>query len=157
MSKIISFAHDPIHSLSKAMLAANLVLWLCWLPVMLRIQTIPTLLKRLAGEKQKKKRPMEVEEAVGVVTRVSNLRPFRSRFFPQRCLRQSLALYRTLSQMGYAVEIHFGAVKDGETLQGHSWVTIQGEPVADTARSELFKVVYTYPPERSDSLVSASA
>jgi hypothetical protein len=55
------------------------------------------------------------------------------------------------------VEIHFGAVKDGETLQGHSWVTIQGEPVADTARSELFKVVYTYPPERSDSLVSASA
>ena len=146
MSKMIVFAHEPIHSLSKATLAANLVLWLCCLPVMLRIQTIPTLLGRLGGsEKQKKKAPMEVKAAVRVVTRVSNLRPFRSRFFPKRCLRQSLLLYRTLCRMGYPVEIHFGARKDGEDLHGHSWVTLHGKPVADTARNEIFKVLYSYP------------
>ena len=47
--------------------------------------------------------------------------------------------------MGYPVEIHFGALKEGEDLYGHSWVTMDGEPLADTARSEVFKVVYSYP------------
>ena len=51
--------------------------------------------------------------------------------------------------MGYPVEIHFGALKDGEDLYGHSWVTMHGEPVADTARSGIFKVVYSYPSARS--------
>ena len=63
---------------------------------------------------------------------------------PRLCLRQSLTLYRTLSQIGYPVEIHFGALKKGKDLYGHSWVTMHGEPLADTARSEIFKVVYSY-------------
>ena len=113
---------------------------------MLRLYTVPILLERL-GESKKhiRKTPMELREVIGIATRVCNLRPFRSRFFPKVCLRQSLTLYRTLSQMGYPVEIHFGALKDGEDLCGHSWVTIRGEPLADTARSGIFKVVYSYP------------
>ena len=120
---------------------------------MLRIHTIPILLKRLArSEKHVRKTPMELREAIGIVTRVCNLRVFRSRIFPKLCLRQSLTLYRTLNQMGYPVEIHFGVRKDDKNFQGHSWVTIHGEPVADTARSEIFKVVYSYPEEvRSDT------
>lgn len=146
MSRIVSFLHDPIRFLSKALLALDLVLWLFWLPLMLRIYSIPMLLKRLArSEKYIGKTPMELRDAVGTVTRVCNLKPFRSRIFPQRCLRQSLVLYRTLSQMGYPVEIHFGVMKDSKNFHGHSWVTMQGEPVADTARSEVFRVVYSYP------------
>ena len=146
MSRIISFARDPILFLAKALLALDLVLWLCWLPVMLRVHTIPMLLNRLArSEKHIRRTPMGLRDVVGIVTRICNLRPFRSRFFPKVCLRQSLTLYRTLSQMGYPVEIHFGALKDGEDLYGHSWVTMHGEPLADTARSGVFKVVYSYP------------
>ena len=146
MSKIISLAHDPILSLSKAALATNLVLWLFWLPVILRLHTIPMLLKRLArSEKYIRKTPLELTDVIGIVTRICHLRPFRSRFFPKLCFRQSLALYRTLSQMGYPVEIHFGVMKDSKNFHGHSWVTMQGEPVADTARSEVFRVVYSYP------------
>lgn len=92
---------------------------------------------------------MELREVIGIATRVCNLRAFRSRFFPRRCLRQSLALYRTLCQMGYAVEIHFGVMKDSKNFHGHSWVTMQGEPVADTARSDIFRIVYSYPPAGS--------
>src|SRR5262249_22469373 len=144
MGTMSTFVGGPIGFLSKALLALDLILWLLCLPIMLRLQTIPTLLERLTGsEKQKKKASMEVKEAVRVVTRVSNLRPFRSRFFPKRCLRQSLALYRTLCRMGYPVEIHFGAFKEGEDLCGHSWVTTHGDLVADTARNEIFKVVYS--------------
>jgi hypothetical protein len=143
---MINILREPVLFLEKALLALDLVLWLFWLPVMLRLNSVPSLLKRLAeSKKQLRKTPMELREVVGIATRVCNLRPFRSRFFPKLCLRQSLTLYRTLSQMGYRVEIHFGALKAGEDLYGHSWVALHGEPLADTARSEIFKVVYSYP------------
>ena len=117
---------------------------------MLRMHTVPILLKRLAlSEAHVKKTPMELREAIGIVTRVCNLSMFRSRFFPKLCLRQSLALYRTLNQMGYPVEIHFGVKKDDKNFEGHSWVTIHGEPVADTAPDGHFKVVYSYPEARA--------
>ncbi len=112
------------HFLSKAALALDLFLWLWWLPVMLRIYTL--------------------EEAIRIVTLVCALKPFRSRIFPKLCLRQSLALYRALTRMGYPVVIHFGVMKDEKSLHGHSWVTIEGNPVADTVRGGLFKAVYSH-------------
>jgi Transglutaminase-like superfamily len=145
MSKIISFTSNPIRFRSKGLLALELVLWLLWLPVVLRIHSIPMLLKGLASKNRSRKTSMRLSEVIEIVTHISSLRPFCSRFFPKLCLRQSLALYRTLCQMGYPVEIHFGARKNGEDLHGHSWVTLHGEPVADTARNEIFKVVYSYP------------
>jgi len=133
------------HYLSKAALALNVLLWLLWLPFMLRICTVPVLLKRLDRREQRKDKALiNLDEAVGIITGVCNLKPFRSRIFPKLCLRQSLALYRTLTRMGYPVVIHFGVLKDEKGLQGHSWVTVQGKPVADTARSELFKTVYSH-------------
>ena len=145
---MINCLRHPIREnfLAKAVLGSDLLLWLFWLPVMLRIQTIPILLKRLAlSEAHVKKTPMELSEAIGIVTRVCNLRVFHSRIFPKPCLRRSLTLYRTLNQMGYPVEIHFGVRKDHKNLQGHSWVTIDGEPLADTAPDGQFNVVYSYP------------
>jgi hypothetical protein len=46
--------------------------------------------------------------------------------------------------MGYPVEIHFGVRKDDKTLSGHSWVTMEGKPVADTTYSGIFKAVYSH-------------
>jgi len=149
---MINCLRHPIreHFVAKAVLGSDLLLWLFWLPVMLRIQTIPMLLKRLArSEAHLEKTPMELREAIGIVTRVCNLRVFRSRIFPKLCLRQSLTLYRTLNQMGYPVEIHFGVKKDDKNFQGHCWVTMRGESVADTAADGHFKVVYSYPEARA--------
>ena len=149
---MVNCLRHPIRErfLPKALMAVDIVLWLFWLPVMLRLYTVPILLKRLAQtDKHIRKTPLKLKDAVGIVTYVCSLRPFRSRFFPKQCLRQSLALYRTLCQMGYAVEIHFGVMKDSRNFHGHSWVTMQGEPVADTARSDIFKIVYSYPPAGS--------
>jgi hypothetical protein len=131
----------------KAALALNVLIWLFSLPALLHVHTIPTLLKRLAGGKKKQAR-IDLNDAVGIVTRICNLRPFRARVFPKLCLRQSLALYRTLTQMGYPVEIHFGVRKDDKTLSGHSWVTLRGEAVADTAPNVIFEAVYSYPAAR---------
>jgi hypothetical protein len=129
---------------SKAVLALDLFLWLWWLAVMLRIYAIPMLLERIAGKRKEAESPIDVDAVVGLVTHVCNLRPFRSRIFPKLCLRQSLALYRTLIKMGYPIEIHFGVRKDENNLTGHCWVTMEGKPVADTAYSATFKVLYSY-------------
>jgi hypothetical protein len=70
---MINCLRHPIreHFLARAVLGSELLLWLVWLPVMLRIQTIPILLKRLARSKAHvKKTPMELREAIGIVTRV---------------------------------------------------------------------------------------
>jgi hypothetical protein len=144
MDRVMSFVRDPVRFLSKAALAFDLLLWLFWMPFMMRIHTLPILLKRLAHN-EKRKRSMPLNDAVGIVTRLCNLRPFRSRLFPKRCLRQSLTLYHALSQMGYPVEIHFGIHKGEADLQGHSWVTIQGKPVAERTGMEIFRSVYSQP------------
>jgi hypothetical protein len=144
MVRVMSFVNDPVRFLSKAMLVSDLFLWLFWLPVTLRIHTLPILLKRVARNKRHKSK-MPLKDAVGIVMRICNLRPVRSRIFPKRCLRQSLTLYRTLSQMGYPVEIHFGIHKDGDDLKGHSWVTIQGKPVAERTGMKIFRSVYSQP------------
>ena len=146
MNRIISVLRDPILLLPKVALALDLVLWLFWLPVMLRMYTVPILLQRLAESKKYIRRtPTELRDVIGIASCVCNLRPFRSRFFPKLWLRQSLTLYRTLSRMGYPVEIHFGVRKEENNITGHSWVTIAGKPVADTSYSAIFKTVYSYP------------
>ena len=95
---------------SKATLAFDILLWLASLPIRLRICTFRLLLKRLTPS-EGSKRKMPVNDVVWLVTHLCNLKAFRSRIFPRTCLRQSLALYRSLSHMGYAVEIHFGIHK----------------------------------------------
>jgi hypothetical protein len=143
------------HLLAKTTLALDLVRWLCWLPLALRIYPVPALLKRLSGQMNYKSKPLlELPAAVEIVTRISHLRPFRSRIFPKQCLRQSLVLYRTLTRMGYPVEIYFGVMKDETSFRGHSWVTVEGKAVADTARGEIFNVIYSYSSLRSNLVAS---
>ncbi|HEY7496232.1 MAG TPA: lasso peptide biosynthesis B2 protein [Candidatus Tectomicrobia bacterium] len=133
--------------LSHVWLAIRLGVWLLGLPVRLRRYPLPVLLERLAavGEQQAGGSPQDLERVVRLVVRVCRLRCFRLRLFPRACLRQALALYYILTRMGYAVTIHFGVHKVGEELRGHSWVTIQGTPVAESTPAGVFHCVYAYP------------
>lgn len=149
---MINCLRHPIRQrlLPKAALALDLFLWLCWLPVALRIYGVPTLLERFSpGTRHKVKMEMELPMMIEIATRICHLRPFRSRIFPKPCLRQSLALFRTLSRMGYPAAMHFGISKEGPNFRGHSWVTMNGDPVADTAPYETFSPIYSYSSVRS--------
>jgi hypothetical protein len=144
---MINCLRHPIreHFWSKLRLALDGFLWLWCLPLLLHIYTVPALLQRMSGRAQFPDEPaLDLDQAARVVTLVCSLRPFRSRPFPRRCLCQSLVLYRALIRMGYRVQIHFGVRKEQRVLTGHSWVTENGNPVADTAHGEPFKVVYSY-------------
>ena len=133
--------------LSELWFALRLGMWLCLLPIFLRVRSLPSVLKRFTLLHEKPKRsPLEMDRAVQIVVRLCQMRLFYLPLFPRTCLRQSLALYRTLRRMGYSAEIHFGIRKDGKDLRGHSWVTLEGKPVADRTRTGLFAAVYSYPP-----------
>jgi hypothetical protein len=128
-------------------LATRVTGLLCLLPILENSHTLPALLGRLAPIRPKKQTAdmFAMERAIRLVLRICHRRPFRSALFPKACLRQSLVLYHVLTYLGFPVEFHLGVRKQGEELIAHSWVTMQGEPLADTARSGVFKVVYSYP------------
>jgi hypothetical protein len=128
--------------------AVRLGVWLCGLPIRLRLYSLPGLLQRLTQgrDRQIHHQPMELEPMVAFVRQLCHLRPFRGSFFPRACLRQALALYYVLTRMGYRVTIHFGVAKTGEALDAHSWVTLQGQPVAERLQLERWQIVYAYPP-----------
>jgi hypothetical protein len=50
-----------------------------------------------------------------------------------------------LTRLGYLVTFHFGVAKVGEVLDGHSWVTVEGQPVAERLPLEHWQIVYAYP------------
>lgn len=126
--------------------ALRLSVWLCWLPIALRRVPLPELLKRFTRDQRppNTKTPWDVDRAVTIVSRLCEMQLFGLPIFPKPCLRQSLALYRVLTHMGYPVEIHFGVRKQGKELAGHSWVTLQGHPVAERSSLEYFKLVYSH-------------
>ncbi len=136
--------------LAEWALALQVVIWLHWLAVMLKFRSLPALLESLSRE-QRWARPAAVERdrAIRIVTRVCRVKLFRFSLFPRACLRRSLALYYVLNQMGYPVEIRLGVHKQDGAFHGHSWVTINGEPIDDKTPLEAFRVVYRFPPGRS--------
>ncbi len=119
---------------------------LCLLPILLRIHSLPRLLQRLGKPSGDQRRgSLEIDLVVRVVGTLCRLPLFRPPFFPRSCLLQSLALYYGLTQAGYPVQILFGIHKEGEELLGHSWVTVQGKPVAERTQAKVFRPVYSYP------------
>jgi hypothetical protein len=118
---------------------------------------LPAFLAHLTptGGRQSHCSPRDLEGVVRLVVRMCRLRLCRLPLFPSVCLRQALALYYTLTRLGYAVIIHFGVRKMGEVLYGHSWITVRGHPVAEPAPEEIFQLVYTYPPATGGAVHAA--
>jgi hypothetical protein len=134
-------------SVSDWWVTFRLVSLLWRLPLLLRLYSLPALLQRLTTPLRSGSPPplgLELEHVVRLVLRICEFRPFRSRLFPRTCLRQALALYSTLTNLGYTVSIHFGILRKGEELRGHSWVTVKGMPVVEGGDSSTYRIVYSY-------------
>ena len=144
---------QPQHGLrvSQLWVAVRVGVWLCTLPIRWRRQSLPILLQHLTPVRRPVPRrgSLEMEQAVRIVRRICRLRCFRGPLFPQPCLRQALALYHLLSQLGYPVAIHFGVYKVGEALRGHSWVTVEGQRVAERLPPETLQDIYSCPASAS--------
>ena len=127
--------------------ALRAVCWLCRVPILLRRRPLPVLLARLTPAPRRRlgRHSLALDDAVRLVGWLCRQRCFRGPLFPLACLRHALTLAYVLPRLGYAVELHFGIRKERDALYGHSWVTVQGHPVAEARRIAAFHVVYSYP------------
>jgi len=135
-------------SLSEYLLAARTGAWLLGLPILLRIRGLRRLLACL-GHRAVGSTPgdlVDPHRVAQIVTRVCRLPIFDLPPFPRICLRRSLALYHVLGRMGHDASIHIGVRKeDASALEGHSWVTIDGETLGERDPVESFRAIYSYP------------
>ena len=140
-------------SLSHIRFGARTGVFLVWLPIALRLRTLPRFLERTARVNQRRERPGSVAlyRAFSIVLRVSELRIFELPLFPKACMRRSLALYYALRRLGHEVEIHFGVRKDRTGLRAHSWVTLAGEPLGEQPQ-DAFQTIFSYPGSESKFL-----
>jgi hypothetical protein len=124
-----------------------MAVWLCELPVLLPMLPLPALLRRMSARATHPPRAgdaLQPEVVAAVAVRVCRLPMFRMRPFPRACMRQSLVLFRALTTMGYPATIHFGVRKDGQNVEGHSWVTLYGRPLAESGSVEAFAALYSF-------------
>ena len=135
-----------VHIGARCCLAARMAVWLCELPVLIRIVPLPALLRRISGRASTAlaESAWHPDDVANVAARVCGLPVFRTRAFPRSCLRRSLVLFRALTTMGYPATIHFGVRKKGDAFEGHSWVSLHGRPLAETGSVEAFSSLYSF-------------
>jgi len=59
----------------------------------------------------------------------------RRQLWTMGCLRRTLVLEALLTARGIATKLHFGARRDGEGIDAHCWLELDGEPVGETPES----------------------
>jgi Transglutaminase-like superfamily len=62
------------------------------------------------------------------------------------CLPRSLALFYFARRSGVPVRLHCGVRRVGERLEGHAWLSLQGQPFLETTNPEQsYRVTFSYP------------
>jgi len=138
---------SPIDRLWHVWLAAGVGVWLCTLPVRLRIRSLSVVLdggRRPIG-RTRLTSAQEMDRVVRAVRHVCRLRLFASRWFPRLCLREALALHRVLRHMGCPARFHLGVHTRGGRFAAHGWVTVHGKPVVPFSGDDCVRTIYSHP------------
>ena len=135
----------PIVMLRECLCAVRVGWWLCWSAPFVRWCSLPTVCRHASVRAPVPASRLDPARIVAIVWRVSRLSLFSLPIFPRTCMRQSLALYRELTRMGYPAAIHFGIRREGTEISGHSWVTMRGVAIAESRSLQGLTVTYSYP------------
>jgi hypothetical protein len=126
--------------------AARILLNLLRVSIQLRRRPVSDVLEvlRVAACKS---RPasFDLDTVVGIVQRVCAIPLFGSRWFPRRCLLQSLAFFYALRAERHEAIIHLGVRKEGSELQAHCWITTSGHASPEAEASARFARIYSFP------------
>jgi len=128
-----------------------------WVRFLLRVKSLPLVLDRL-NPCSTTGRPDEavMGDLVYYVDRWLQLFPYNNK---GNCFPRSLALYWFARRLGYPVLFQCGVRKDGSTLDGHAWLTLDRQPFHETGQHwQRFTVTFSYPPDpvaggRQDSTI----
>jgi hypothetical protein len=135
--------------LREVSLAGRLALWLCGLPLRLRVQHLQTILNAAGGVSVRGRATVRDrvtrERRVAIASRVSGLPLFRLKLFPRFCLRRSLALYRALALAGYPVTFCIGVHEKRGVIRAHSWIAVDAQVVGEPDPGAHYQKIFEYP------------
>ncbi len=126
------------------LLRAGLVV--SWIRLLLRVKSLPLVLDRL-NPRSTTGRPDEavMGDLVCYVDRWLQLFPYNKK---GNCFPRSLALYWFARRLGYPVLFHCGVRKEVSNLDGHAWLTLDGQPFHETGQHwQRFTVTFSHPPD----------
>ncbi len=104
-------------------LIVRIMLFLLFLPVMVRSLSIQSLVMRVTPSRDRTSiRGLSLDRVIYLCERC--LRLLQGVGYRYSCLRRSIVLYHFLRAEGVPVMINFGVQWQGERLLGHSWLTL---------------------------------
>ena len=122
------------------------------LPIGYRNRSLPELLQRL--ERTRGLCELPPEQVARIVRRIATLAVFRNRLFPRVCLRRALTGFAMLSGGRCPPTFVIGVRTTPDGINAHSWLNLEGCPLAERRSVDDFRIVYTYPGEVSPRLGS---
>lgn len=129
---------------SKYWTVCRVGLLVLWVRILLRFLSLPTVLSLLEpqpGLTEGAHTP--VEDLVHYVDRWLLLFPYNTK---GSCFPRSVVLYRGARQAGLPVRLHCGVRREGGTLDGHAWLTLDGHPFQEPSRQwQQYTVTFSYP------------
>jgi hypothetical protein len=67
-----------------------------------------------------------------------------------QCLPRALMRYYFATRCGLPVRFHCGVCQDGDRLEGHAWITVDGRPFREAVNPEtIYAITFSFP-TRSD-------
>lgn len=118
------------------------MLWLlAKLEALQHLLPLPALIQRFDARPQARKRAIDPDRLTWLSGALLH-RLYRDRY----CMKQSLLLFYFLRKWKYPVCIHFGIAKKGDTLAGHAWISLGGEPFHEAHDPEdTYRTIFSYP------------
>ena len=114
------------------LLGCRMASWSLAVPFLKHALPLPTLVRLAWAKPRGVSRPGREREIAQLAWWTSRVQPRR---FPDNCLERSLVTYRFLARAGARPRLVTGVGRLGGEIVGHVWVTVEDEPVHDSAES----------------------
>ena len=118
-----------ISSLSDVRLALRMVAWALVLPVLKFLLPLPRLVRLVYKRGRSGARKARREQQIATLARWIH-RPLVP--VDGGCLQRSLLAYRFLSEANAEPQLFVGMRREGNTVLGHAWVIVDGQPVGES-------------------------
>jgi hypothetical protein len=126
-----------------ALLLARMVGWWLTLPALKRVVPLARLVRVVRLEPTRTDRDPEREARVAALA--GWLFKSRPRMARDNCLERSLVAYRFLGRLNARPQLVVGVGGERDTVIGHVWVTVDGQPVLDApAALEAYEAIVSF-------------
>jgi hypothetical protein len=149
-------------SLEEVGLFLQIFLLITILPLLVKLMTVPQLMKILTPQKSKSNGKWDIDEIRDKIEKYTLYILSRDFWiYKNICLKRSLVLYHFLRKYGMYVTVCFGVRYKNERsgnvevkkMEGHAWLTCNGDIFMEKNAEETktYRMTYCYPKNEDDT------